>query len=69
MGELAQIQDKLHRRFVETQEEVEGLRTIYGDGFVLLGIHENEEDRIRNLSSQSRMTRENAKVAYRSRSC
>ena len=49
------IVDSLKRR-----EEVETLRCIYGDGFVLLGIHENEECRVRNLSSQGRMTPEQA---------
>ena len=45
------IVDSLKRK-----EEVETLRSIYGDGFVLLGIHESEECRFRNLSSQNRMT-------------
>jgi len=52
----AYIIDSLKRK-----EEVETLRSIYGDGFVLLGIHEAEEQRIRNLSKQSRMTVDQAK--------
>lgn len=47
---------------LKRKEEVEALRTIYGDGFVLLGIHECEEQRLRNLSNQDRMTMEQAKT-------
>ncbi len=51
----AYIVDSLKRK-----EEVEALRSIYGDGFVLVGIHETEEQRIQNLSKQGRMSREKA---------
>jgi deoxycytidylate deaminase len=50
------IVDSLKRK-----EEVEALRSIYGDGFLLLGIHESEDQRIRNLSNQNRMTKDEAK--------
>lgn len=43
-------------------EEVEALRLIYGEGFVLVGVYENEEQRIRNLSGQGKMTVEQAKT-------
>jgi deoxycytidylate deaminase len=53
----AYIVDSLKRK-----EEVETLRSIYGDGFVLVGVHESEERRIRNLSGQSKMTTDNARA-------
>lgn len=53
----AYIVDSLKRK-----EEVEALRSVYGDGFVLLGVHESEEQRIVNLSCQDKMSREEAKL-------
>ena len=41
-------------------EEVEALRTIYGEGFVLIGVFESEESRVRNLSGQGQMTQPQA---------
>lgn len=52
----AYIVDSLKRK-----EEVNALRSIYGDGFVLLGVHESEEQRVHNLSKQNKMSQQDAK--------
>jgi len=63
--EKAERQPKFKRAFIvdslKRKEEVQALRSIYGDGFILVGIHENEEQRVRNLAGQDRMSIEEAK--------
>jgi deoxycytidylate deaminase len=65
MGDGIQSLPKFKHAFIvdslKRPEEVEALRLIYGDGFVLVGVYEDEEQRFRNLSGQGQMTIEEAK--------
>ena len=65
VGEEIQPVPKFKHAFIvdslKRPEEVEALRLIYGDGFVLVGVYEDEEQRLRNLSGQGQMTIDEAK--------
>ena len=64
MGDGMQPLPKFKHAFIvdslKRPEEVEALRLIYGDGFVLVGVYEDEEQRLRNLSGQGQMSIEEA---------
>ena len=47
-------------RSLKRPEEVEQLRRIYGDGFVLLGIHSSKERRVTRLVKHLGMSQANA---------